>query len=910
MTNFFTDCIRDPSSNTAFQVNRIKLSVTENSIADQKMDLKSHLWKVVTNEVDPKRLISEDIDDLSTPWFESWKRSFLKSFHDTSIGTPNHEFIGCYFGAIYVMTVLELASFRDVLIELQSKVSTNVKWFFSNYIKYFVVIGSPSNPVSNCPQFNELVQMYGKNTCFGLDLSEQGIQVSLGGTIDNQGYVHVNPDTQAGSKPSEVTLDPLSLGQQSEPELTSDVPPMQTKWGKIEEKDIVIDSATSQSIDQCLRRLVIDTLIPWSEKQMKLLEEILRKRKNQGSIFSLSKGLSTLANLRSNTGRSDAIYSLTSDEMVARKAGDLCMSLGLLEIAHKYYNECRKDFQSDGAHLFTAGSSEMVALSSHLLSKSDTTSHHSKSKNSLVYLDQSIGLYLDTCRVDHLATRATILASLLMASLETGIGSGGLKSVEYKGDQRTLASMFIRMTSEENDLHSGLFLEQAAKAFRLNGKNRKSSFHFVLCGHRYNKCGLTSLALISYRRYVCKDWFYSVEHVQYTLSKLYLKSKYQLDSELVNKLKVRGIDTLRKNCDKEIFFQDFKVEAEKCAHLMVNRPEVDDGQVMVSGGQTVSNGQPIFDLDIPFVKSVKREEIEGSFTSRDGRSSCFIHESFSVSLTLWTPFNVEAKNVSLIASTTSSGSIGTSSGSTGTNSTLVNVTSHDLTITPDEMIVKFKITPSIEGHFDIIGLQFLVGNGIICRKLLGEKMVNKLKFNCIKSLPPLELILSRSVSNETLNDVQTIESLSGEVVPLNAIVRIPVNDKWTPSGIKLTTSSGLSMVVQLNQGVTLDIVSPFEPGSHLVDIRMEYFEGTKSRTLTRSIELFVREVLLIENLIHGVISLRNILSTGQSLSVMNQSLSPGLTAHLLVNDSLFVDWNLGSRKGQLRIQDVHLVRTF
>lgn len=850
--------------------------------------------------------MSEDIDDLSTPWFESWKRSFLKSFHDTSIGAPNHEFIGCYFGAIYVMTVLELASFRDVLIELQSKVSTNVKWFFSNYIKYFVVIGSPSNPVSNFPQFNELVQMYGKSSCFGLDLSEQGIQVSLSGTVDNQGYVHVNPDTQVGSKPSEVTLDPLSLGQQSEPEVTSDVP-METKWGKIEEKDIVIDSATSQSIDQCLRRLVVDALIPWSEKQMKLLEDILRKRKNQGSIFSLSKGLSTLANLRSNTGRPDAIYSLTSDEMVGRKAGDLSMSLGLVEIAHKYYNESRKEFQSEGAHLFTAGSCEMVSLSSHLLLKSDSTSH-SKSKNSLVYLDQSIALYLDTCRVDHLATRATILASLLMASLETGFGSGGLKSMEFKGDQRTLASMFIRMTSEENDLHSGLFLEQAAKAFKLNGKNRKSSFHFVLCGHRYNKCGLTSLALISYRRYVCKDWFYSVEHVQYTLSKLYLKSKYQLDQELYQELKLRGIDTLRRNCDKEIFFQDFKVEAEKWSHLMVNCPEGDTGQAMVSGGRTVTNGQPIFDLEIPFVKSVKREEIEGSFTSKDGRFSAFIHESFSVSLTLWTPFNVEAKNVSLIASAT--GSNVTSSGSTGTSSTLVSVTSHHLTITPDEMIVKFKITPSIEGHFDIIGLHFLVGNGIICRKLLSQKMANKLKFNCIKSLPPLELILSRSVSNETLNDVQTIESLSGEVVPLNALVRIPMNDGWTPKGIKLTTSSGLSMAVQLNQVVTLDIVSPFEPGSHLVDIRMEYFDGTKSRTLTRSIELFVREVLLVENLIHGVISLRNILSTGQSLSVMNHSLSPGLTAHLLVNDSFFVDWTLGSRKGQLKIQHLHLVNTF
>lgn len=877
--------------------------------------MKSKLLKVVTDEVDPKRLMSEDIDDLSTPWFESWKRSFLKSFHDTSIGTPNHEFVGCYFGVIYVMTVLELSSFRDVLIELQSKVSTNVKWFFSNYIKYFVVIGSPSNPVSNCPQFNELVQMYGKNTCFGLDLSEQGIQVSLSETIDNQGYVHVNPDTQVGSKPNEVTLDPLSLGQQCEPEVISDVPSMKTKWGKIEEKEIVVDSTTSQSIDQCLRRLVVDTLIPWSEKQMKLLEDILRKRKNQGSIFSLSKGLSTLANLRSNTGRSDAIYNLNSDEMVARKAGDLAMSLGLLEIAHKYYNESRKEFQSDGAHLFTAGSCEMVSLSSHLLLKSDSGSH-SRSKNSLVYLDQSIGLYLDTCRVDHLATRATILASLIMASLETGIGSSGLKSMELKGDQKTLASMFIRMTSEENDLHSGLFLEQAAKAFKFNGKNRKSSFHFVLSGHRYNKSGLSSLALISYRRYLCKDWFFSVEHVQYTLSKLYLKSKYQLDQELDQELRIRGVDTLRRNCDKEIFFQDFKIEAEK----MINWWKEENGQTMVSGqtrsngqtmvsGQIRSNGQPVFDLDIPFIKSVKKEEIEGSFTSKDGSSSCFIHESFSVSLTLWTPFNVEAKNVSLIASITGSSSNVTSSSSNVTNPTLVNVTSHDLTFTPDEMAVKFKITPSIEGHFDMIGIQFLVGNGIICRKLLGEKMANKLKFNCIKSLPPLELILSRSVSNETLNDVQTIESLSGEVVPLNALVRILMKDDWTPSGIKLTTSSGLSMAVHLNQMVTLDIVSPSEPGSHLVDIRMEYFDGTKSRSLTRSIELFVREVLLIENLIHGVISLRNILSTGQSLSVMNHSLSPGLTAHLLVHDSFFVHWNLGSRKGQLRIQNFHPLHT-
>lgn len=161
-------------------------------------------------------------------------------------------------------------------------------------------------------------------------------------------------------------------------------------------------------------------------------------------------------------------------------------------------------------------------------------------------------------------------------------------------------------------------------------------------------------------------------------------------------------------------------------------------------------------------------------------------------------------------------------------------------------------------------------------------MANKLKFNCIKSLPPLELILFRTVSNETLNDVKTMDSLSGEVFPISALVRDPISDSRTRTGIKLTTTIGLSMAVQLNPTVTLDIASSFEPVSHLLDVRIEYHEGTKSRTVTRSIEFFVREVLLIENSIHGVIFLRNILLTSQLLSVMKYSLSPRLTAYLLI----------------------------
>ena len=51
------------------------------------------------------------------------------------------------------------------------------------------------------------------------------------------------------------------------------------------------------------------------------------------------------------------------------------------------------------------------------------------------------------------------------------------------------AMEFIRMTGEDSDLRSALFLEQAAHCF-INMRRpmvRKYAFHMILAGHRYSK---------------------------------------------------------------------------------------------------------------------------------------------------------------------------------------------------------------------------------------------------------------------------------------------------------------------------------------------------------------------------------------------------------------------------------------
>ena len=126
------------------------------------------------------------------------------------------------------------------------------------------------------------------------------------------------------------------------------------------------------------------SLIPWAERQIKILGELIAQRKGfRKSIFSATKSL--LSNMSSSTATltktitgsttslsgmpSGVIYIPDAQEMQQRKLADICMIFGVYEMAYNLYYSARKDFQTEGAWLYYAGASEMSAIASYFINR-------------------------------------------------------------------------------------------------------------------------------------------------------------------------------------------------------------------------------------------------------------------------------------------------------------------------------------------------------------------------------------------------------------------------------------------------------------------------------------------------------------------------------------------------------------
>lgn len=448
---------------------------------------------------------SPELDDpqsIETPWFDGWKRDFLENFEES-----DHEFSKGYFGCVYALMAHEINDFKSVLSNLQSKVNSlsSVKWFFSNFMKYFIIVNSdPTQTYDNFRQnenFPELISYCGPNSCFWFDLIIDGSSASVNHTSSasiNSYSIQQNIDTNNRNRSStsrELILDPLSLQDSppasSGPDSDHGVSSLNPS---VEQKSI--SQSSSQTGESCLRSMIEETMIPWTEKRMKLLYEMISKNRGmRKSFFNIPKGIfNPVGPFRGN----NAIYKPEADEMQQRKFADLAMCLGLHEMAYNFYHGAKKEFQAEGASLYYAGACEMTAATSFLLNKYQKNLFH-----------QAISTYLDSCNSYSLGSRAALLASDVIRSL-------------YPNDA---AYLFIQMTSEDSDLRSALFLEQAAKCFFVSStpRKRKSAFYYVIAGHRYNKCGLRKHALHSYTKYSFPHWTFALEHVNCTIDRLKLQ---------------------------------------------------------------------------------------------------------------------------------------------------------------------------------------------------------------------------------------------------------------------------------------------------------------------------------------------------------------------------------------------------
>jgi tetratricopeptide (TPR) repeat protein len=173
---------------------------------------------------------------------------------------------------------------------------------------------------------------------------------------------------------------------------------------------------------------------------------------------------------------------------------------GHYTLAFQAYHLAKRDYNTDQAWLYYAGALEMAALSAFMANESNRKTYD--------YMEESITTYLNTCKMPQFATRATLLSSECLKS---------------RGLYGEAAHQLIRMTSEESDLRSALFLEQAAYCFLHSKMVRKYAFHMVLAGHRFSKAAQRKHSLRSYKQahqiYENSGWDLAQDHIYYTIGR-------------------------------------------------------------------------------------------------------------------------------------------------------------------------------------------------------------------------------------------------------------------------------------------------------------------------------------------------------------------------------------------------------
>ncbi|RHZ88010.1 hypothetical protein Glove_26g15 [Diversispora epigaea] len=275
-------------------------------------------------------------------------------------------------------------------------------------------------------------------------------------------------------------------------------------------------------INSFVRELVVQSIVPFMERNIQNWnEQVASSRRGiTGRLFSASRryfstgpktGLvqqSSQYPYASNTSSnnvSNTIYNYNTPEAQMRKLADWSFMLRDYKFAHSVYDTVKKDFSADKAWKYYAGAQEMIGIC--LLIASTNINNRTEIE---YYFDQAMNAYYNRSKLPFYATRATILHYELL---------------KFRNLYKDAPPALIRLTGDDSDLRSALFLEQAAHAFLRCSKPmvRKYAFHMILAGHRYVKCNQREHA---YRCYLAASqvfenhsWSLVDDHINFVLGR-------------------------------------------------------------------------------------------------------------------------------------------------------------------------------------------------------------------------------------------------------------------------------------------------------------------------------------------------------------------------------------------------------
>ncbi|XP_068955965.1 trafficking protein particle complex subunit 8 isoform X4 [Petaurus breviceps papuanus] len=491
----------------------------------------------------------------TTPWFESYRESFLQS-----MPASDHEFLNHYLACMLVASSSEPEPVEQFLKLSQeqhriqhSSDYSYPKWFIPNTLKYYVLLHDVSAGDEQRADsiYEEMKQRYGTQGCYLLKInsrtsnrsSDEQIpdpwsQYLQKNSIQNQESYEDGPYSIASNKnadssilsldgldnevkdglPNNFKSHPLQLDQSSDPASNFDgTDHIKSALSLHETKKMntgilhgaCLTLTDHDRIRQFIQEFTFRGLLPHIEKTIRQLNDQLISRKGLSrSLFSATKKWfsgskvpeKSINDLKNTSG---LLYPPEAPELQIRKMADLCFLVQHYDLAYSCYHTAKKDFLNDQAMLYAAGALEMAAVSAFLQPGAPRPypAH---------YMDTAIQTYRDICKNMVLAERCVLLSAEILKS---------------QSKYSEAAALLIRLTSEDSDLRSALLLEQAAHCF-INMKNpmvRKFAFHMILAGHRFSKAGQKKHALRCYCQamqvYKGKGWSLAEDHINFTIGR-------------------------------------------------------------------------------------------------------------------------------------------------------------------------------------------------------------------------------------------------------------------------------------------------------------------------------------------------------------------------------------------------------
>ncbi|XP_073957064.1 trafficking protein particle complex subunit 8-like [Choristoneura fumiferana] len=490
----------------------------------------------------------------STPWFDAWRETYLE------VQFPSdHEYTKHFLSCIIVGTTLDdnivdtFNSLNQQYAQLQNVTPPKLpKWFNQGVLKSYLLLHDVSAVARDKADaaFETLKQTFGSSNCFMLSInSKSTTDPSLPLDFWAQ-YIKRSNDSNSEMSSGNLPTTPpdpqpfptVSGSPEDGNTLTASIPPEGMHPLTTSENDIY-DNANSlqthsfsgssesmnvsvkpldystevhglalnaldvESIKKFTQEYALKALLPFVEKQISQLSEVVANRKGVSrSLLSATKRWFGTGKGGNTTGNNTVIYSNDCPELQLRRLGDLWFLCGQWQRAFDTYHTAKREFYADSAWLCYAGALEMAAVSAFMAGDANKKTHG--------YMEESIVTYLNTCRMVQYSVRATLLSVLCLSS-----------SGSFYGEA---AKQLIRMTSEDSDLRSAMLLEQASLCF-LSGPGtkamcRKYAFHMVLAGHRFSKAGQKKHAYRCYNQayqvYAASGWRLSTDHVQFALGRL------------------------------------------------------------------------------------------------------------------------------------------------------------------------------------------------------------------------------------------------------------------------------------------------------------------------------------------------------------------------------------------------------